>query len=147
MDLSWYPYKANEDFTQYEFVSVGPNGNIRKRVTFRSIYKDRYNIGFGDVDMTTDETVDNIITNNGDSRIVLATVASIVYDFTSRNENATLLAVGVTASRNRLYRMGINNHWQAINPQFEVLGFYGGRWEYFEKEKPYEAFLVSRRKM
>lgn len=147
MDLSWYPYEANEDFTEYEFTSIGRKGNIIKRVTFRSIYRDRYNIGFGDVDMVTDKMDDMIITNNGDSRMVMATVANIVYEFTSKNENATVLAVGHTAPRNRLYRMGISNHWQMINAQFEVLGFYDSGWEYFEKEKNYEAFLISRRKV
>ena len=43
--------------------------------------KDVYNIAFGDKDNTTGNIDDTIISNNGDSEKVLATVAATVYAF------------------------------------------------------------------
>ncbi len=54
--------------------------------------KDYYNLGFGDKDEKTGEISDLVITNNGDSQQVLATVASTVYAFTDKNPTAWITA-------------------------------------------------------
>ena len=51
------------------------------------------------------------VTNNGDSKKVLATVASTLFTFTDLYPNAHILAVGATYARTRLYRMGIANNF------------------------------------
>jgi len=145
MHLPRYPYKTNNNFLEYEFISAGPKGNIKKVVRLTRIASNIFNLGFGDLEESTGEIDDISITNNNDSRKVLATVASIVHDFTLRYHKALVTAKGSTVSRTRLYRMGITTHWLAINADFEVFGFQNGSWWPFELQTDYDAFLIRRR--
>lgn len=145
MYLPRYVYKINENFLDYEFTSVGPKGAIKKVVRFTQVGVYIYNLGFGDLDAQTGEISDISITNNSDSRKILATVASAVHDFTLRHPKAWIFARGSTLSRTRLYRMGITNHWDNIWPEFKLFGLIETEWEAFEKQKGYEAFLIRRK--
>ena len=129
----------------YEFISKGPKGNIRKVIRFTKIDKHVFNLGFGDLDEETGEISDTIVTNNNDSRIVLATVAATVHDFTVNCPDAIVIAQGSTHSRTWLYRMGITNHWKEISSNFEVYGLKDGDWELFTERRDYEAFLIHRK--
>lgn len=145
MQLPRYQYKTNAAFLDYEFVSKGPKGSIKKVVRFTQIDGHIFNLGFGDLDEETGEISDTIVTNNNDSRIVLATVAATVHDFTVNYPNAVVIAKGSTHSRTRLYRMGITNHWKEISTNFEVYGLKDGDWELFAERRDYEAFLIHRK--
>ena len=81
MQLPRYQYKTNNSFLDYEFISEGPNGRIKKIIRFTQISTTVFNIGFGDLDEETGEISDVAITNNNDSRKVLATVAATIHDF------------------------------------------------------------------
>jgi hypothetical protein len=85
------------------------------------------------------------VTNNNDSRKVLATVAGTIHDFTLQYPAMWIFAKGSTLSRTRLYRMGITNHWNEISNEFELFGLIQREWEAFEKKKDYEAFLIRRK--
>lgn len=143
--LTRYPYKTNSAFLYYEFISKGPKGHVKKVVRFTQISDMVFNLGFGDLNEETGEISDTIVTNNNDSRIVLATVAATVHDFTFHYPNAIVIAQGSTHSRTRLYRMGITNHWKAITPDFQVYGLKDGDWELFTERRDYEAFLIHRK--
>ncbi|SIS92468.1 hypothetical protein SAMN05421788_102120 [Filimonas lacunae] len=65
---------------------------------------------------------DMVITNNSDTEKVLATVAAIVVDFTSRFPDTLIYAEGSSPSRTRKYRMGITRLWNEIVPHFEIFG-------------------------
>lgn len=145
MHLSRYTYKINENFLDYEFDSNGPNGNIKKIVRFTQITRNVFNLAFGDLNEQTGELNDLRITNNNDSRKVLATVAATVHDFTLQHPNALVVAKGSTHSRTRLYRIGITNHWNTISAEFEVFGLKDNSWEPFELRKNYDAFLARRK--
>ena len=145
MQLPRYPYKTNAAFLDYEFVSKGPKGSIKKVIRFTQIDNAVFNLGFGDLDEETGEISDTIVTNNNDSRIVLATVAATVHDFTVNYPNAVVIAKGSTHSRTRLYRMGITNHWKEISTDFEVYGLKDGDWELFTERRDYEAFLIHKK--
>lgn len=145
MHLPRYTYKTNESFLDYEFISEGPRGFIKKVVRFTNIGNKVYNLAFGDLDNETGEISDTVVTNNNDSRKVLATVAATVHDFTLQYPEVVIIAKGRTHSRTRLYRMGITNNWQYISSDFEVFGLKEDSWELFEPGKDYTAFLVRRR--
>ncbi len=145
MQLPRYPYKTNTAFLDYEFISEGPKGSIKKVIRFTKIDKTVFNLGFGDLDEETGEISDTVVTNNNDSRIVLATVAATVHDFTFNYPDAVVIAKGSTHSRTRLYRMGITNHWKEISADFEVYGLKEGEWELFAERRDYEAFLIHRK--
>jgi len=148
MDLEKYAiFKGVDDF-YYEFYSVGPNGRIKKIVTFTALtdYEDEYyNLYLGDWLEAESRASDNSVSNNGDRDKVLATVASIVVHFTALMPKAVIFAQGSTPSRTRLYQIGIKSHWQEINEDFDVHGFRQAKWERFQKSRNYEAFLLRRK--
>ncbi len=145
MQLPRYHYKTNSAFLDYEFISEGPKGNIKKIIRFTQIDDLVFNLGFGDLDEITGDISDTVVSNNNDSHIVLATVAATVHDFIIHYPEAIVIAKGSTHSRTRLYRMGITNHWQEISTDFEVYGLKDDNWELFEARRDYEAFLIHKK--
>lgn len=146
MLLSRYELKSDESLTVFEFVSVGRKGEIPKIVQYSETnLKDFYNLGFGDKDLQTGEVDDTIISDNGDSQKVLATVAATVYAFTDKYPEAWIYATGSTKSRIRLYRIGLTNNLDEIIGDFELYGQSEGEWKEFARGVEYEAFLVKRR--
>ncbi|WP_218033525.1 DUF6934 family protein [Adhaeribacter aerolatus] len=147
MKLDRYQLKAESTLMVFEFVSEGPQGQIKKLIQYSETnLKDFYNLGFGDKDERTGEIDDTIITNNGDSQKALATVAATVYAFTEKYPDSWIYATGSNIIRTRLYRMGITNNLIEIQKDFVVYGLKGNQWEVFEKEITYDAFLVKRKK-
>jgi len=86
-----------------------------------------------------------VVTNNGDSLKVLATVASSVYAFTTERPEARVFATGSTAVRTRLYRMGLTNNLSEISKDFHVYGLQEDHRVDFLLGEDYEAFLVKRK--
>lgn len=145
MSLDRYVYKADENFLDYEFHSIGPKGSIKKLVRFSQLGFNLFNLAFGDQKYNSKDINDTIITNNGDSRKVLATVAHIIHDFLLRYPGVMILAKGSTHSRTRLYRIGITVNWKEISTQFEIFGFKENVWEWFKGNQDYESFLIRRK--
>lgn len=146
MNQPKYPLKTSVKLSTYEFLSEGPKGKIEKIIQFTSTnYYDVYNLAFGDKNEITGQIDDKVISNNGDSEMVLATVVSALYAFTDRHPNAWIYATGSTKSRTRLYRMGITKYLKEVKKDFEIFGQVGKSWEPFEKDFEYESFLVKRK--
>ena len=146
MWLPNYPLKAEKSLMIFEFTSNGTKGKIPKLVKFvETNLKDIYNLAFGDKDLKTGEINDKIISNNGDSEIVLATVVETVYIFTEKYPDAWVFATGSTKARTRLYRMGISKYILEIKKDYYVFGLQNDEWEEFEKNIEYAAFLVKRK--
>ncbi len=131
----------------YEFVSVGSKGSFQKLVQYTPLDENGtfFNLGFGDKDPVSGKVNDLTVTDNGDTQKVLATVADTVLHFTARYPDVWVFATGSTPARTRLYRMGITNHLNEIESQFEVLGLTNDGWQSFEIGMNYEAFLVKRK--
>ena len=150
MNRPKYLYKSEEEFKVYSFYSEGVKGLIKKMIVFSYTGEsDIYNLGFGDYNSETKTIDDEVITNNGDSLKVLATVASTVYAFTEKYPNALVFATGSNNFRTRLYRMGITNNLEEIKIDFEVFGLRvdNNLWEEFISGEDYEAFIVKRKKV
>lgn len=141
-----YQVETASDFQTFEFVSIGPKGRITKEVRYCEIdLEDFYNLGFGDKDPITGYLSDTTVTDNGDSQKVLATVAATLYTFTDHYPQATVIAIGSTEARTRLYRIGIANNLAAVEADFIILGLAETDWEPFRKNVAYSAFLVHRK--
>ena len=148
MKLEKYELKSGEYLTVFEFVSIGTKGRITKLVQYTPTnYKDLYNLGFGDMNLQTGDIDDNVISNNGDSEKVLATVVATLYAFSDKYKDALVFATGSTKSRTRLYRRGITKYLDEIQIDFEVYGEFEEEWDEFKKDIDYEAFLVKRKIM
>lgn len=146
MDRDTYPIEASPLLLSFEFNSEGTKGIIRKKIEFKCLRSvpGVYNLCFGDLDVMN-KIDDFVITGNGDSRKVLATVASSVYRFLEKYNEAMIYATGSTTARTRLYRIGISNNLSDILLQFDVYGFSGSGWELFRKNQNYTAFLIKRK--
>ena len=140
-----YHLEAEDSLEVFEFISVGDKGEIVKIVQFLQISDSFYNLGFGDKNLETGEISDIIVSNNGDSRKVLATVAASVYAFTSKYPNVLVYATGSTKARTRLYRIGITNNLDEILKDFEVFGLKNDEVQKFKKGVEYQGFFVKRR--
>ena len=105
-----------------------------------------YNLGFGDYDEHSGAINDKIVTNNGDSLKVLATVVSTLYAFTGKYPDAWVFATGSTDARTRLYRMGISNNLNEIKTDFYVYGLrLDDIFEDFNVGEDYMGFLATRK--
>src|SRR5690606_35935207 len=148
MHLDHYDlYPGSENF-YYEFYSEGPKGRIRKIIQFHMLQTSPdviYNLGFGDWVPEVDAVDDLVVSNNKDRKKVLATVAQAVIDFTENRRDAFIVVEGSTASRTRLYQMGIAEFYDDISSLFHISGMINGKWHVFEKGRNYESFLVKRK--
>ena len=146
MNLPRYELKAEKSLLVYEFTSEGSKGQIPKLIKFsETTLKGFYNLAFGDKNSETGELDDTVVSSNGDSEQVLATVVSAVYAFTSLQNDAWVYVTGSTKSRTRLYRMGISKYYDEIEKDFYLFGMWNGEWKEFEMEIDYTAFLVKRK--
>ncbi|MEO8820068.1 MAG: hypothetical protein ABI374_04440 [Ginsengibacter sp.] len=147
MKLPKYEIEAEDSLEVFAFVSEGPQRSIQKLIKFsETALKGFYNLAFGDKDLLTGEIDDKVVSKNGDSEKVLATIVSAVYAFTDRKKEAWVYATGSTSARTRLYRMGITKYIDEIKQDFDVYGLLNGEWEIFEKNIDYTAFVVRRNK-
>ena len=147
MKLPRYELIAEKSLTVFEFTSEGPKGQIPKLIKFsETALEGFYNLAFGDKNLETGDIDDKIVSNNGDSEQVLATVVSAVFAFTDLNKEAWVYATGSTKSRTRLYRMGISKYIDEVKQDFSVFGMLNNEWYEFEREIDYTAFLVKRNK-
>ena len=147
MKLDRYELKSDDQFTTFDFLSEGPKGKIEKIVQFTLISEDNlYNLAFGDRNYLTGQIDDKVVTDNGDSEKVLASVVAAIYSFCEKIPNALVYATGSTAARTRLYRMGINKYYDIVVDDFLVFRQLEGEWEKYVKRKDYQAFVVQRKK-
>ncbi len=146
MKLDRYELKAGKNLTVFEFISDGPRGQISKLIQFTPTnYKDLYNLAFGDKHTETGQIDDSVISNNGDSERVLATVVATVYAFTDKYPEAWIYATGSTKARTRLYRMGISKYLEDAKKDFVIFGQVHNEWEAFVVGLDCEAFVVKRK--
>lgn len=146
MKLETYHLKADETLSVFEFISVGPKGAIRKIIHFQPTYTHGlYNLAFGDKHPATGEVDDLVVSNNGDTDRVLATVVAALYTFLDKNPDVSVYATGSTPARTRLYRMGITKFYEEVQKDFTLFGRRGKDFYKFEIGTEYEGFLVQRK--
>ncbi|KQS93061.1 hypothetical protein ASG21_11710 [Chryseobacterium sp. Leaf394] len=147
MNLPKYSLNSSDRMMTFEFISEGNKGLIHKLVRFQATnLKDVYNLAFGDKNLTTGDIDDKVISNNGDSEKVLATVVSTLYAFTDKYTDVWVYATGSTKARTRLYRMGITKFFSEVENDFEIFGQLQDDWDSFKIGIEYEGFLVKRKK-
>ena len=110
-----------------------------------------YDLGFGDFNDKTSELDDEVISKNGDTEKVLATVAGTTSKFWMTYPNASIFFIGSIPDgekprRTRLYQMKINRYFSEISNIVDIVGYDDGNWEDFINNKNYVAFLISRKK-
>ena len=146
MILDRYELKAGSNLTTFEFLSEGTKGKIVKVVQFQKMnIENLHNLAFGDKNLGTGKLDDKIITDNGDSEKVLATVVAAIYAFADRYPENWIYATGSTSARTRLYRMGINKYFEIVSADFDIMGEDKNEWKWYEFGKDYQAFAVHKK--
>ncbi len=143
-----YPrYDVQESISRlhFEFISEGPNGQIRKVVDYA--YIDAlgiWNLGFGDYNPITDVVDDKVVSDNGDGRKIIATVIFTLSEFFVEYPAATVFFTGSTRVRTEVYGRIIRQNAQNFSNRFLVEGVNeDGSTEEFDHHKMYSAFLIS----
>lgn len=104
-----------------------------------------YNLAFGDKNFQTGELDDLVVSNNGDTDKVLATVVAALYAFFDQYPDAFVCATGSTTIRTRLYRMGIARFYEEVIADFDLYGQIGDEFEVFVVGKEYDGFIAQRK--
>lgn len=148
MNLDKYEIETEVNSTYFEFVSKGTHGSIVKVIKYSKIFEveEIYNLGFRDKNLTSSKLDDKIISNNGDTDKVLATVASTMHEFFNENPNAIVCSKGSSTRRTRLYQINISKYLDEIVTEFEVFGELEDKIERFKKRINYLGFYVIRHK-
>lgn len=160
MQIEKYKTESTVDNLIYTFESVGEKV-IPKMVVYTKIESPTdiglpsnsivYNLGFGDWNEETNQLDDQITSKNGDTEMVLATVAETANEFWIEYPNASIFFMGSTPNgevprRTRLYQMKINSYFSEISKLVDIEGYEINEWEDFMNDKNYIAFLISRKK-
>jgi hypothetical protein len=84
------------------------------------------------------------VSNNGDVRKVLITVAFCLVDFMQYHPTNKVLFWGSTSSRNNLYGRLINRYWYEIESLdiFNIFGMVQEKPEIWEAITPYKLYLA-----
>jgi hypothetical protein len=143
MELNAYEVSNKEENRLFEFISTGPKGRIIKVVKYSETEMlNLYNLSLSDKDPITGHTDNEIVSNNGDTKKVLATVAATIRTFADKHPGVWIQIFAAEEVRARLYRMTISNNLPAILQHFNVLGVSNNQPFEFEKSGEYEAFLL-----
>lgn len=147
MYLNKYPtFRDKLQDEAYWFYSEGPKGRIRKVVQFQKTANPNiYNLALGDDDGTTINFTH--ISDNKDTKKVLASITDIVEDYTSRFTDRWILVTGDNIAKTRLYQIHTSNNVQEIiDAGYIVMGVkYGEPPEVFIRNKNYDAFWSKSR--
>jgi hypothetical protein len=155
MTYNKYDITKDESSTIFNFTSVGNKGNFTKVVAYTPTKNPSiYNLGFGDLkyDLPTKKYIidDQVTNDNGDIRIVLATVAKTAYEFTTVNPHITVFLRGSDSRRTNTYKRAIMLNLEELSETFDI---FGARIinneiedEPFDYKKDFDGFLIKREK-
>jgi hypothetical protein len=134
-----------DDFSIFEFLSVGPKGIIPKRIEFMPTgYKDVFNLAFGDIS-NDGELNDVSISGNDDRDKILSTIAYAVDIYLSRYPQRWIYFKGSTPARIRLYRMAIGINFQELTKKYVIYSQIEDGIVRFQKNKPIIGLLIKRK--
>jgi len=136
-------YEFTYDFSVIDFISIGKNGAIPKRIIFkRTELANVYNLAFGDID-ENDEIDDYSISDNGDRNKILATVFHVVDVYTKKYPERLILFSGSTSERTRLYRMAVSINLEEVSKDFEIYAYVDEELKLFTKGMEINAFVIK----
>lgn len=129
-------------------VSIGKQGDIYKGVLFQSLpdNNNRFNPAMGDINLQTGLMEFDELSGNGDARKVFATIGDIVKEYTEIYPDREIFVSGNTKDKKRSYSFMTGWYLEEIRVDFNVWGaIEGDEFEFFEKDKIYDAILVKRK--
>ncbi len=142
------------DFSEFHFISNGPNGMIRKVIVFEPLEdsylplgNNLYNIAL--LDVLPDGTLsDKNLSNNNDLSKILITTVQILAGYTTIFPDRAIFIQGSdeAGQRTSLYHRAIKNNFTVFEHDFDIEGIVSSSVkEKFNPAKKYIAFLVRRK--
>ena len=137
--------KVTDDYTLFDFLSVGRNGFIPKRIEFTPTeIANIVNLAFGDVD-EEGEINDYSISDNGDRNKILATVAFATDLYLTKYPERWVYFKGSTQERTRLYRMAIGLNLNELASKFDIYAEQSDGFVPFEKNMEVKGLLIRKK--
>lgn len=134
-----------------EFIFESNNQHGTNRVIKMASYvpimrygKVYYNLEFGDLNSRTRRIDDLVVTDNGDMRKVLKTVASTLEIFFEDFPDKQVHLDGSNQVRRAYYRKLIKDYYNFISPLFDVEGHTKGNLDLFRPGIEYDFIIVSK---
>lgn len=140
-----YPFKKYKRELLFEFESISKTKIIRKIIAYELVDEQEkiYNLSL--VDKAEDGSIsDMVVSNNNDMEKVLSTVIQTLPIFFKEFEGSKIFFQGSTPARTRLYKIIISKYLSVFEQDYLIYGFLNREANLFEKEKNYEAFLISK---
>jgi len=138
-------YKYSDDYSVFDFVSIGKNGVIPKRIVFTETELDKvYNRAFGDIN-EKGEIDDCRKSDNGDRNKILGTVFNVVCIYTKEYPERWIYFKGSTRERTRLYRIAVGLNLEELSRKFEIYAFVQEELKPFTKNMEINSFLIKRK--
>ncbi len=149
MHLPHYDISENaDDYSEFKFISKGPNGSIIKVLTFQKLpVENLYNLSLLDI-LEDGQLSDTNFSNNNDLRKILATITQTLLDYTSEFPERTIFFQGSddAGRRTSLYHKAITKYYSTLKKDFTIIGITDNDTEEeFNPLKEYIAFLVKRK--
>ena len=140
-----YPLRDFKEKTIFLFVSHGKKGQILKGILFQKMDEvNNYNLAFGDV--INKKLDDEIVSNNGDAKMVISTVVEAVYIFFKTYPEAILEIDPVDKKRTRFYNYIFKSRYKEIEIGFILKGYSNNQWEQYDIQKSYQKFEIAFKK-
>ena len=137
--------KITDDFSIFDFFSVGRKGLIPKRIEFMPTeISDIVNLAFGDID-ESGEIDDYSISDNGDRNKILATVAFATEIYLNKYPERWVYFKGSTQERTRLYRMAIGLNFEELKSRFDIYAEQPDGIVLFEKNIEIQGLLIKKK--
>jgi hypothetical protein len=129
---------------EFNFLSTGPNGIIKKYILFKPMERvsDVFSMGFGDI-MDNGSVNDQVVTNNQDLSLVVGALLASIGLFFERYPTKSVFIAGTTPSRTRLYRIIISKNFPVVQSRFRIFGLIDGIWEEFASNRSYDGYLIQ----
>ncbi len=105
-----------------------------------------FNLEFGDYDRKRKAINDLAVTDNGDMRKVLKTVASTLEEFFDVFPDKKVRIDGSDRRRHAYYHKLIRDYYRFIMPLYNVKGSVNGRLKNFKAGVEYDFIIVTKRK-
>lgn len=104
-----------------------------------------WNLAFGDASGEGDDFDDEAISNNGDMKVVLQTLANIIYDFLSEHPDFEVVIHPVDDRRQILYNRIIHQNFDLISSELNLIGVINKYAEPIRLPpiKNYDLFIIS----
>ena len=142
----YYPFESIIDDAHFIFKSKGNEGIVLKMVILSHIGQERWNLGFGDLNLKTGDIDDAVMSDNHDAAKVMRTVAKAAYVFLETYPNRTVFIEPVDMKRKRFYNAVFQRYYKEVEPIFDLFGLIGEISEVYSPKIIYDFFELKRKK-